>query len=62
MRFGDPECQTLMLRLQSDLLELLLAAAEGKLASAPAPQWAPDSALTVRPRLCAAAPCMHDLT
>jgi phosphoribosylamine--glycine ligase len=48
VRFGDPECQALMLRLHSDLLELLLAAAAGKLASAPAPQWAPDTALTVR--------------
>src|SRR5699024_140097 len=32
VRFGDPECQTLMLRLKSDLLEVLLAAAEGRLA------------------------------
>lgn len=30
-RFGDPECQTLMLRLQGDLLHLLLACAEGRL-------------------------------
>lgn len=31
VRFGDPECQTLMLRLQGDLLEILLACAEGRL-------------------------------
>ncbi len=31
VRFGDPECQPLMARLKSDLLELLLAACEGKL-------------------------------
>ena len=31
VRFGDPECQVLMLRLQSDLLPLLLAAAQGEL-------------------------------
>lgn len=30
-RFGDPECQTLMLRLQGDLLQILKACAEGKL-------------------------------
>jgi phosphoribosylamine--glycine ligase len=32
VRFGDPECQTLMMRLESDLLELLLASARGELA------------------------------
>jgi phosphoribosylamine---glycine ligase len=31
VRFGDPECQVLMLRLQSDLLEILLACSEQKL-------------------------------
>lgn len=30
-RFGDPETQPLMMRLQSDLLELFLAAVEGRL-------------------------------
>lgn len=46
VRFGDPECQGLMLRLQSDLLELLLAACDGKLADVK-PQWSSDTALTV---------------
>ncbi len=32
VRFGDPECQVLMLRLQSDLLPALLAARDGELA------------------------------
>jgi phosphoribosylamine--glycine ligase len=31
VRFGDPECQVLMLRLQSDLLPALLAACDGAL-------------------------------
>ncbi|MEG6508728.1 phosphoribosylamine--glycine ligase [Methyloligella sp. 2.7D] len=31
VRFGDPECQALMMRLDSDLLPALLAVAEGKL-------------------------------
>lgn len=30
MRFGDPECQSLMVRLQSDLLESLQAACRGE--------------------------------
>ncbi len=31
VRFGDPECQVLMLRLKSDLLPALIAAADGRL-------------------------------
>ncbi len=31
VRFGDPECQVLMMRLENDLLELMLSAAEGSL-------------------------------
>jgi len=45
-RFGDPECQVLMLRLASDLLALLHATATGRLAGQTA-QWHSDSALTV---------------
>ena len=39
VRFGDPECQVLMRRMNSDLLELMLAAAGGTLKDAPTPQW-----------------------
>jgi phosphoribosylamine---glycine ligase len=45
-RFGDPETQVLMPRLKSDLLDLLLATATGKLAGLPA-DWRDDTALTV---------------
>ena len=46
-RFGDPECQVMMSRLQSDLGELLLACAENRLCSIAAPRFAEDTALTV---------------
>ncbi len=46
VRFGDPECQVLMMRLKSDLLELLYAAATGTLDQVEA-LWSDDVALTV---------------
>jgi phosphoribosylamine--glycine ligase len=46
-RFGDPECQVLMMRLESDLLDLLLAAAHGRLADAEPPRFREGAALTV---------------
>ncbi|HBK55647.1 MAG TPA: phosphoribosylamine--glycine ligase [Xanthomonadales bacterium] len=45
-RFGDPECQSLMVRLESDLLEGMLAALDGRLDTW-APLWSPDAAVTV---------------
>ena len=45
-RFGDPETQVLMMRLETDLLDLLLATATGKLAGHTA-KWDPRTALTV---------------
>ncbi len=47
VRFGDPECQVLMLRLQSDLAPYLLAAATGRLADMPPPVWRDDAAICV---------------
>ncbi|MDD9878482.1 MAG: phosphoribosylamine--glycine ligase [Magnetovibrio sp.] len=45
-RFGDPECQPLMMRLKSDLLEVLLAAAEGRLDEVEL-EWNRNAALAV---------------
>lgn len=39
VRFGDPECQPLLMRLKSDLFEVLYAAAEGKLADIGSLEW-----------------------
>jgi len=46
VRFGDPECQTLMLRLQEDILPLLLQVAKGELKDA-LPKWSDEAALLV---------------
>jgi len=47
VRFGDPECQALMLRLESDLVPYLMACATGRLAEMPAPTWRSDTAVCV---------------
>jgi phosphoribosylamine---glycine ligase len=46
-RFGDPEAQVLMPRLESDLLLLMLACAEERLAEAEPPKFGDRVALTV---------------
>ncbi|WP_282607518.1 phosphoribosylamine--glycine ligase [Pelagibius sp. Alg239-R121] len=46
VRFGDPECQVLMLRLQSDLLPALIAACDGNIDQVKL-QWHDETALTV---------------
>jgi phosphoribosylamine--glycine ligase len=46
VRFGDPECQVLMMRLGGQVLDLLQACAEGRLAGAQV-NWADDHAITV---------------
>jgi phosphoribosylamine--glycine ligase len=45
-RFGDPECQVLMMRLKSDILPALIASADGQLANFDL-RWHADPALTV---------------
>lgn len=47
VRFGDPECQPLLFRLKSDLFELLMATAEGRLASVPDLTWDERTAVCV---------------
>ncbi|MCF2870054.1 phosphoribosylamine--glycine ligase [Octadecabacter sp. G9-8] len=46
VRFGDPECQVLMMRLGAQVLDLLHACAENRLADV-TPNWADDHALTI---------------
>lgn len=46
VRFGDPECQAIMMRLQSDLFELLDLTVAGRLADLSGCQWDP------RPSVC----------
>ncbi|PCJ03274.1 MAG: phosphoribosylamine--glycine ligase [Alphaproteobacteria bacterium] len=48
IRFGDPECQTLMMRMQGDLAQILLAAAQGRLDEMKDQiSWSDDSAMCV---------------
>ena len=47
VRFGDPECQGLMMQLETDLLDIVMAASEGRLQTVPL-KWSSEShALTV---------------
>ncbi len=45
-RFGDPECQPLLMRLQTDLVDVLDAAVDGRLGELDGLQWDP------RPSIC----------
>jgi phosphoribosylamine--glycine ligase len=46
VRFGDPECQVLMLRMMSDIVPALLASCDGQLKNFDL-RWYPEAALTV---------------
>jgi phosphoribosylamine--glycine ligase len=45
-RFGDPECQVLMMRLKSDILDILMASAKGDISNIEL-EWKDAAALTV---------------
>ena len=47
VRFGDPECQLLMRRLDSDIMEIFVAAANGSLDKLTAPKWSASSVVNV---------------
>jgi phosphoribosylamine--glycine ligase len=46
-RFGDPECEALMVRLDSSLLEILDAAADRRLDAVAPPVWREEASVTV---------------
>ena len=46
-RFGDPECQVLMMRLDGDIVPLLLACARGDLSKARLPGFSSDTVICV---------------
>ncbi|HEV8190615.1 MAG TPA: phosphoribosylamine--glycine ligase [Ktedonobacterales bacterium] len=46
-RFGDPETQVVLPRLEGDLLQLCSAVADGKLDRVPAPRWTAEAACGV---------------
>src|SRR6476659_1211147 len=47
VRFGDPECQPLLMRLKSDLVDLLEATVDGGLDEIQPPEWDPRAAVCV---------------
>lgn len=47
IRFGDPECQVLMMRIESDLLPYLAAVANGTLSDMEPIRWSSEPAITV---------------
>ncbi len=47
VRFGDPECQPVLMRLKSDLLDLLEATVDGRLDELPPLEWDPRPAVCV---------------
>ncbi|WP_372706958.1 phosphoribosylamine--glycine ligase [Brevundimonas sp.] len=46
-RFGDPECQVLMMRLDGDIVPILLACARGDLTRVAPPQFLPETVICI---------------
>ena len=46
IRFGDPECQVLMMRLKDDLLDLIISSIKGSLDSKKT-KWSKDPSITI---------------
>jgi len=46
-RFGDPECQVLMMRMAGDIVPYLLACARGDVSRLPEPQFKPQTVICV---------------
>lgn len=46
-RFGDPECQPLLMRLKTDLIDVMDAVIDGRLADLPPLEWDPRPAVCV---------------
>ena len=46
IRFGDPECQALMMRLDDDLFDIILSSVEEKLDNKPV-KWSPSPSITI---------------
>ncbi len=47
VRFGDPECQTILMRLESDWVDVMMAVVEGRLESLEPPRWSPQPSICV---------------
>ena len=47
VRMGDPECQPIVMRMNSDLYDYFVASVDGKLSSLPPPTWKKESAVCV---------------
>ena len=47
VRFGDPECQVLMRRLKSDLLDMMIKASKGRLADVGLVEWSQNAVVNV---------------